>query len=1027
MFPRAIALHARRGLFNDPTARKFLKPILKFWKTGRMEPSSKDLLAVEREAILTVGVEADLRNLATCRRKALEGLGSKNREEYINLLISLGACYRKEGELEDAQRLLQGISLVEPGNWLVKAELGIVCGLRGKLELSVRYFKEADSVLEAYDREYEVEVAERWEAASFRARFEALLAIENDKGISQARLSDILAPVLTFPEGLELNGIKQFFYQKFERAFIALLQSKAPFDLFFNLFYRGIKGEKDGVAAMASGEWPVDGNRLLKESQMVVLKVLTKSEREIDAVQLKDLFGAEKDSKSAITVYVRMRVRALLGKGRLDAACVLWQEVKNNKLVSPAVLKALRSELRAGEKKLRQDAVMDQASEFLRQLEFFQKAGNEEKLLNEHGKLADQAARLLEVAEEETKDAVREALIEFVEFNLRTAKTLQGAVLLADRLIEFGDEIAQGVKKIFNEKLSHDGSRKLFMAGLASAKVQVISLGTMLAKGNIPVDVTFKAVKISKKKSLKIPNNAEFNKVKRFFDFFFVRFREHPRMRTMAGKIDVPFAEPISMESFWFCFMAAFDSNIHDRTHTFELALRLDPNNVVAKMEIARQYLALKQAVRAERQIDEVLEKLDHPAGVFKALTIKIMAVCQKLAAANVRGERLVGMVGENEKLFQRAEREYEKIAPELRSSPLIADELRGLNQTLGQIYTMARDFGKAVAYYDKTLESRPGGKVYELAMRAKTHSLLLEGKFPRAVDFLSRQIAELAKDVNRPIPASLYFYFAEAMFHVKSHKHALTAINRALGIKKRLDLILAKVRILAAAGKVRQAEMMLDLYAGQDAQETGKKGEEGSKFLRGLRALADAEIYLAKDRPQAAIKAFELAIKLFSGNYNTEFREIESRYYLVNLISRMAVEAGNQGLVRRAVEEGEKLLRKYPFFPPARQVMVGPLMIFGKESEALGHIQWLVKQSGRGVSSDILANLIISVFSENEAIQEKAIALFVQVRKDTADEAFPGIYKAAKQAVRLIAADWSEMHDRRLDDVLAADTAPRQ
>jgi len=238
-----LPLLSRAMPFNAEEIERFHAPIKDFWskyESARYEPSLQALLSVEREAILAVGIERDLKDINTCRRKILESLASEDRTDYVDLLLTMANINSRQKEYSMAEKILEKMVLADPGNWHALKEYAIVLGVRGETVRALLYFEKAKATLEEYRRKIEVEESETWEASIFETRFRAASVTAQKPNIHEDELLLMLEPIFQLPrKGENFN----FYSRSVDKILGILSANKVPFLTVARVFRFTIDGE----------------------------------------------------------------------------------------------------------------------------------------------------------------------------------------------------------------------------------------------------------------------------------------------------------------------------------------------------------------------------------------------------------------------------------------------------------------------------------------------------------------------------------------------------------------------------------------------------------------------------------------------------------------------------------------------------------------------------------------------------------------------------------------------------------------
>ncbi len=186
---RIPSIISRHSPFSKLEAQAFIRPIrdyLSMVEGNSHSPKLADMLAVEREAFLEVGVESDLNDMRTCRRKALERPLAKEadpfweefKSDYTDFLLNLAHLHSRAASFNEACDILLRVRAVEKDNWHALKELAILYTIEEKPSLALQYFAEAKAVLAESRTKYEIPEADVIETAGFEAR---ALAMSGEK------------------------------------------------------------------------------------------------------------------------------------------------------------------------------------------------------------------------------------------------------------------------------------------------------------------------------------------------------------------------------------------------------------------------------------------------------------------------------------------------------------------------------------------------------------------------------------------------------------------------------------------------------------------------------------------------------------------------------------------------------------------------------------------------------------------------------------------------------------------------------
>jgi len=957
-------------------------------------------LALERKAILAIGAEIDLKNISTCRRKALEGLGSGSSGEYINFLMTLAESYKKEGIPGDAHRLLQAINVVEPKNWYAKKELAIMCGVEGKLELSLRFFGEAARVFEDYEREFAVEALQAWEAKIFEARFRILSHVRNGTILSRGELNGILEPFHSLPEEIRDQEVHRFYYHNLKIVAEAIFSLKLSWKDALSVLLNGMERERHEELIKTLGEMPARVGLLLS--------MLAKSDMAPSPKEILAWFGQEGpgDEKRAAALYTWFMVERALdngNKGGVEAAKLLK---RRKKALGAPVFGEMSEYLDQNVRDERTLAAKREVSDFFDALE-----NNHLGAGSDASKIAQRLRALIEKSGEgNARDALQDRIGGFLLGRLQTAERYEGAVSLAVALYGINGGLDGKIKRIFESVLKEKEGRERINAFLIAKRQELLGSAVEVAKlGDL---------KTQERTSNKYMKSVYFQNFDRLHDFFFVQLADLAVIREIYAEINGPLAEPESFRVFWY---STIGENCNNPKQKIRWLKKAGSGSLIAQLDIAREMVVPGKGA-IPRDIAEARQILERILASTDNVMARVKAYCSLSAAILAEAER--GQIS-NESILREAAKlearldEVEAALNDLKARPgfspstlaLIKEDWIATLNNFGRIYILAREFDRADARLGKVLQIDPTNR---LAVRARGDGLLMQGRYTEAAEFF---VAILKKDAGRN---SIFSQFlAEVLQQNEEDQRALRLIEGAIAREKakNLDLEFVRCRVLLNLGREEDARKSFEVANRLLAGVIDRLDFTSRRQIEGLQALVAAEYYDRTGQKAKAQRSFKEAIRHYTGYYDTEYKSMEAVWCYIAFLSRWATEKADPGRFAEAIRIGRKLLEAYPFFPPAHQVIIGPLISTGKEMEALERIEWQIEHNV-AISSDVLANLILLVFAEETPIKDQSRSLLAAIKMKADARNFDRSISAATGILREYGI-WGDRDGQKLSLIL--------
>lgn len=657
--------------------------------------------------------------------------------------------------------------------------------------------------------------------------------------------------------------------------------------------------------------------------------------------------GVPLGDKRAAPEYLRYRLDVLLRRDEAGAK-KLATEIKRGKYIPRLEAKAMEAELRERIAGFRRD---ERAAKIIDKLDAL--SMSRASLIGDHKLIGREICGALKEAGDENRTIIEEEVLGLIAGSIKDKDKILGAVLLSDLLVRSDQGFGSKVKEFYRKALTEKCIREFIRDILFGIRGQVQSLAGEV-KGAVP-------------------QNEEFRRGQIFYDFF----------AKTIGRAEV---EPYSIASIWFMEKANLAEDRQQAVNLLKIAIKEDPSNIHARIELASQLSAMGRRQESQKVIKGIGQKEITPTVDLLILEVE----AGNLAAVtdgNLKNIKPVAKeLAQVREMYGRAKEIYTSMDRTGQERGAIKAAMKNIRLSAARVHEMAGELDKAAALYDEVLAEDP---LHEAAVRERSGILFLQGRLPDAVLFFTEKIGLDGKLNPKKRNPYLFCFLAESLFQLaeeKAYMDALAAIDNAIRLGNYLEFRLIKARLLAVLGRTQKAELALAEAKGFIEGKRPGLNEFDRSVIDGLYAMAAADICMSKQDWPAVLENADLAAKMFSRSHSTKFQELDARWYALNLLTKMAKD-GNDGKTLASVAgEAERLLRKHPYYPPFHQALVSPLMLLGREKEALGHIRWLIDNLN-GMSLDVFANLLIILHESNDI--PMARELFVNIRKKMGENSF--------------------------------------
>ena len=854
-----------------------------------------------------------------------------------------------------------------------------------------------------------------WVFSIFEVRV-AITSVSSDVGGSE--LFDFLRPAFigatVFVEG---EAIRNFYNTQLE-AMVSVLQSREfPLANIAYAFSRPIEDEEMIKPLESLEEVPARLGRALG------VLVPEGGDVSADVASLKQIHAAfslaeqmlESEARGlaanviALCTYLRMdEIFSAQGAQGRSHASGLIKRLGRLKILVGTMARELRAELKHMAAVAKTLAARDSLMAELDQLKHVGR-----NLANDPSQLVERVfavAGKIEAPAERVK--LYDSVIDLIEARLDYAQkeSLVNLLLLVDAL--------WGREAILTARL-----RETAVAALEKPDQRARITG-VLKKIRADMAVTAKNVVDGKHAEIKLakpmyPLKGGFIRRERVHDLFFERMRRHPEVIAIFGEVEQPFASPVALRSSWFGMLAGHGRDDSRKVSLLKRSLDLDPENLTSRLKLARYLSRTGQRAAGERMLGQLLSSPPSSLVWVKACAIRSANLGKEvdvLASKLDSDEELKVKVGEAKALHAR----LRSMLDGEEAVTLFSDDDWALAlSNLGHVFSVTHVLDDAYRLYALIAEAAPAtgslGEVYHNAVKIGGYSLLKQGSFPAAAGFFSQALSKCRVLTRLP---NYYEYVGYSLFCCGDYSKALAAVEKGLRIlPSHKGLLQTKVRILTATGQLAQARKIFDEIIASDEETLGQFADrpEMLRNIEGFRSVTRAELKLVSGKRDEAIADFRHAVELFSQDYVSEYAEIDARWRLARALSFIGIQDKDVDLLFDSIEEVNLLVERFPFFLPAYEVPIGPLITLGREAEALDVFDYLLQQGAR--PSDVaLANLIQVALADNE-VRDRAREIFVSIRKkareEGQEETFAATLVDAKQKVVIFYPDWD---DGRMD-----------
>ena len=345
----------------------------------------------------------------------------------------------------------------------------------------------------------------------------------------------------------------------------------------------------------------------------------------------------------------------------------------------------------------------------------------------------------------------------------------------------------------------------------------------------------------------------------------------------------------------------------------FEKALKIDPHDLAANLNLARYYLQQRAYPHAIGYFRAAGVQQSSSIGALMELTQAYFGA-HNIPAARETAVRLSGLAGSDPKvhfslgLLLAENGQYQMAADEFSAVPAAARDFAAY-MNLGMVYSKLRKFKDARNAYESALQLNPSNPEPYLHIGMDAAAM---GERAEAVNWIGQAHAEA------PQREDISYAFAEALIQSGNYDQAGGVLSNALRLHP------DSPGLIEAQG---------DLYLQQDQNEQAKQAYlrclEINPLLPGAR-FSLAKAYLGLHQPQAARQQLEKVLQTQPENADANAQ-----------LARMAFDAGR-------LEEAERLIAKALQADPENRVANETLAEIeireGRYSEAYGILKKLVK-----------------------------------------------------------------------------------
>lgn len=995
------------GPFNRQQIELFAGPLRAFWGNFDYDshlPPINELVSVERNAILAIGTENDMRELFICRKKILESIKfTEVGDDYINLLLTFGKAYFLQRDFASAQNALTPIIAVDQENWHALKELAVVQGVRGSIESALLHFEQARKALGKYKLKIEVAEEEEWEAAVFEARFKLISVLNKDSNAPKEVLFQILKPIFENSE----NFNEEFYSHNLATIIDFLNKKEIPWETTAYVFGKKVEGERERRHVINEQEIGPIPDRL-----MVVLPRLA------ETVKLQELFKTlnqvEKNlGKKAIGLYAWLKIEELLSEENLDGwKEAKWLRDKIKSFVTKPVCDAINNNIKAMGREARQKAKTSIASEkattatqkvsqnlaLIREGKLF--------LMNDSQRIAKELKEAFRIIKEgERKEQLRNEIANAITSLFKSPSQIKEAVFVSIELWGIEEALQQRIKSTFETALKQEKIKEKVLKMLGGIWYELSKTAEALANKKYAPRYTLSS------NSIPEPENFKFDGPE-IYNFFFIHLRDLKVIREIFREITkVPYAEPVSFRSNWFEMLANFAKTPQLQLNLLKKSLAEDKNNSATEIEICRLLGISGKINESQKRIREILEKTNDSFFRTKAISIYITNIYKQIEKLvrdaldrNAIQSKIQKKVSQAKEAFSQIE---EQAMFAISKSIHLQSDWITVLKVLGRMHSWIRDFEAALGYYDQILELETTN---QKAVLEKGAIFLLQGMPLEAINFLNHSL----KESNGKI---LIFYnlLAEAFLQIEDFPNALNCVNPVLrGQPKNLNFLLTKARILAIKRKIEEAQIILGKAERLVNEEFSKGTPEIPESLQGEIELVRAEILNLKNEREKTINSFRQAIQYFSKDPFSEYKEMLARTRLAYTLAKWAEQDWHTGgkaikgkvkdLFEKSLKQARILVNKFPFSAYSHEVIVGTLISLNQENEALQHLRWFEERLGT-FTPELFANLIILASDHESKVQEEAKTLLQtfkdKMQKEVASDLFQEFERAANKLVK--------------------------
>ncbi|MFH1826691.1 MAG: hypothetical protein ABH823_05325 [bacterium] len=785
---------------------------------------------------------------------------------YLSLVRDVGA--------DQAAGVLERMQEVEPDDWAVLTELGKAVakgaegrwqrgqGSRAEFERAVEAFTSASRVLpETAEARAGLGISDDAvaEARVYERKALALCAVAEIRLGDQAERQEIGRSLMRYYQGAE--SVDAALYGTLA---MALLKVKAPLAAFARVFCHGFEGE------------PTINHKITRSMGPVPLRLVT-AVRHLESIfgeaDVTNAFAAVDPTIREVMVALStfFYIERRLAKEGPSVAAALRETVDCCEgYISSQVRHELDSHVVVTARQLENDQAAAK-KRHLRRIEESMLAKLQEvwtsatPVTDSVEAVAGAYAESLAEVPAEFQEAAKERLLWIITVAMKEQQHAHLGIALASRLFHEDRYFRLSLPMVIAGMLRGDVAFRHEVDGVMQEEEVDFRAIILNCVEGVARDVYRAAKGLSEAELVGRSRSAEFEPpaterefalLASLFDFFFVDLRETVGVRGLFKEVEMPYGEPISLQSFCGVFYALNVEDPAARLVFLRRAIELDDNNVTAKTELARALMEQGDEAGYRSACAAALDTGDKPLVEMRLATLEMWrnnrekrrteaealvarmkplyeAALQQYPGRKCLFDDWVSLAGNLFMIYLAEGRHYlagSFAMREIHETILAGNEEVVIDWCIFVIneFSAANDYAEAVRFVDLALQLRPGTpelvsrKLYLLSMLGRDGYEVLEpvGVDERLVEDQARaahaenvfaQLFPAASDVVRPVFAQAFT--DEEEIDEKGFRQAAKEL-REQGLDHEMELAVSLARLIGT-GNIYEALALFLRYVG--------------------------------------------------------------------------------------------------------------------------------------------------------------------------------------------------------------------